>query len=145
MIYGGHKDKNGKISSFGHLSFDNYDQDQTVVIQNLDNPDGKSSWIGINDQPMWDQEELFKLDDKVRALPKAQRHRAYQQFFATHSRSKHRAYLGTDDDHSSDLILMDPEGRPRIVAKVAADGSPVLQFLDADGKVVQQLPQAASH
>lgn len=29
--------------------------------------------------------------------------------------------------------------------KVAADGTPVLQFLDADGKVIQQLPQPSRH
>jgi hypothetical protein len=41
--------------------------------------------------------------------------------------------------------LRDPDGRVRIVAKVAADGKPVLQFLDADGKVVEQFPQASTH
>lgn len=145
LLWGGEKDKNGKVSSFGHLSFDNYDQDQTVVIQNMDNTDGKSSYIGINDQPRWDEEELAKLDEKVRALPKAQQHAAYRQFFATHPRSKHRAYLGTDEDHSSDLVLMDPDGHPRIIAKVGPDGTPSLQFLDADGKVIERFPRASTH
>jgi len=145
LLYGGHKDKNGKVSSFGHLSFDAYDQDQTVVIQNLDNTDGKSSYLEINDQPDWSEEALAKLDNKVRGFPKAQQDAAYHQFFKTHPRAKHRIYLGTDDDRSSELTLTDPDGRPRIVAKVGVDGKPVLQFLDADGKVTEQFPRASTH
>jgi len=146
LIFGGSKDKNGKVSSFGHLSFDNYDQDQTLVLQaSQDHTTQKSSYVRINDQPTWDIEDLMKLDESVRNLPKAQQKAAYQAFFKTHPRSKTRIYLGTDDDRSSELTLTDPEGRPRIAIKVASDGSPVLQFLAADGKIVQQLPQAASH
>jgi hypothetical protein len=56
-----------------------------------------------------------------------------------------RLALGRFPDKSSNLELMDPRGRKRIVMKVAADGTPILQFLDADGKVIQQLPQPSSH
>lgn len=146
LIFGGSKDKNGKVSSFGHLSFDSYDQDQTLVLQaSQDDTTQKSSYVRINDQPTWDIEDLLKLDERVRNLPKAQRKAAYEAFFKTHPRSKTRIYLGTDDDKASELTLTDPEGRPRIAIKVAADGQPVLQFLDASGKVIQRLPQVASH
>lgn len=143
LIFGGSRDKNGKVSSFGHLSFDNYDQDQSIVVQNLDN--GKSSYIKINDQPGWDEEDLFKLDEKTRNLPVAKQDAAARAFFKTHPRAKTRVYLGTDDDRSSELTLTDAEGRPRIEIKVAADGKPALQFLDADGKVIQRFPQAPKH
>lgn len=50
LIFGGSKDKNGKVSSFGHLSFDSYDQDQTLVLQaSQDNTTQKSSYVRIND------------------------------------------------------------------------------------------------
>lgn len=52
---------------------------------------------------------------------------------------------GPDPGHSSDLVLDDPQGRPRIVVKVESDGNPVLQFLDARGKVIEQLPQTSNH
>lgn len=146
LIFGGSKDKNGKVSSVGHLSFDNYDQDQTLVLQaSQDETTQKSSFIRINDQPSWDEEDLFKLDEKVGNLTKAQQKAAYQAFFKSHPRGEHRIYLGTNEDHSSELALRDPDGRVRIVAKVAADGKPVLQFLDAEGKVVEQFPQASTH
>ena len=36
------------------------------------------------------------------------------------------------------------EGRDRIVLRVAPDGTPALQMLDAGGKVIGELPQPAS-
>jgi hypothetical protein len=146
LIFGGSKGKNGKVSSFGHLSFDNYDQDQALVLQASQKDTAqKSSYVRINDQPTWDIEDLMKLDERVRNLPEVEQKAAYRAFFKTHPRSKTRIYLGTDDDRASELTLTDPEGRPRIIAKVAADGKPVLQFLDTGGKVIEQLPQALIH
>lgn len=145
LIFGGRRNKNGKVSNFGHLSFDNYDQDQAMVIQNLDNPGGKSAYVKINDVPSWDIESLMKLDDKNRDLPEAEQKAAVRAFFKTHPRAKTRVYLGTDDERASELTLTDPEGRPRIEIKVATDGKPTLQFLDADGKVIEQFPQASMH
>jgi hypothetical protein len=40
--------------------------------------------------------------------------------------------------------MKDTEGRDRIVMKVLADGAPVLQFLDENGKVVEELPRVPS-
>ena len=49
--------------------------------------------------------------------------------------------LGRLEDKSAALVLKDADGRSRIVMKVAADGAPSLEFLDADGRVVSELPQ----
>lgn len=40
--------------------------------------------------------------------------------------------------------MKDNKGRNRIVMRVQPDGSPILQFLDEDGKVISQLPQSAT-
>ena len=55
-----------------------------------------------------------------------------------------RAYLGRSADHSVGLRLMDQNGRDRIRIRVNADGSPVLEFLNADGKLISQLPSSSS-
>jgi len=39
------------------------------------------------------------------------------------------------------LGLEDTEGQDRIVSQVAPDGTPGLQLLAADGKVVSELPE----
>jgi hypothetical protein len=50
-------------------------------------------------------------------------------------------FLGRKADRSAALILKDPEGRDRIVLKVGTDGAPSLQFLDASGKVLNEMPE----
>ena len=47
--------------------------------------------------------------------------------------------LGRVNDKSAVLQLKDPEGRNRIVLKVAADGTPSIQLLDAIGHVSKDI------
>ena len=146
LIYDGSRGKDGKVSSHGHLSFDNYDQDQTLVLEaNQEDTTRKSTYLQINDPPGWDIEELFKLQEADAALPESAQQAAVKKFLTSRPQSQPRVFLGTRPDRSSNLVLRDAEGHKRIVIAVAADGSPVLRFLDADGKVIQQLPEAASH
>ena len=49
--------------------------------------------------------------------------------------------LSTTPASSAALLLKDENGKSRIVLKVAADGTPSLEFMDADGRVVSELPQ----
>ena len=51
----------------------------------------------------------------------------------------HRIWLGRRADNASVLSLMDASGKKRIVMQVAPDGTPSLDFLDADGHVVRHL------
>jgi len=53
-----------------------------------------------------------------------------------------RVVLGRSSAGASVLRLKDAEGRDRIVMRVAPDGTPKLQLLDADGKVLSELPPA---
>ena len=146
LIYDGSRGKDGKESSHGHLSFDNYNQDQTLVLEaNQEDTARKSTYLQINDQPGWDIEDLFKLQEANAKGPASSRETAMRKFLASHPQSQPRVFLGTKPDRSSNLVLRDAQGRKRVVIAVTADGSPVLRFLDADGKVIQQLPQAASH
>jgi hypothetical protein len=51
LIYGG-ATTDGKRSSFSHLSFDQYEQDQTVVMGTALNSDGsRTAGISLNDMP----------------------------------------------------------------------------------------------
>ena len=57
-----------------------------------------------------------------------------------HGGDAQRAYFGRVGDGSVVLRLKDKQGRDRIVLQVNADGTPVLQLLDANGKMTAQLP-----
>ena len=75
-------------------------------------------------------------------LPPAQKQAKLEDLF-TQNNSQKRVYLGRSEDRSASLLLKDTHGRDRIVLKVSADGTPSLQFLDEQGKVIGQLPKEA--
>lgn len=139
LIFGGEM-KDGKGSSYGHLSFDAYDQDQVFTIDADNTGDRGSSAIAMIDEPDYPISELVALTDRIKDLSEAQKRAEIAKFMANHPRAHKRLFLGRDEDRSVALRMKDVEGRDRIVIEVAADGSPVLRFLDKDGKVVSQLP-----
>ena len=53
--------------------------------------------------------------------------------------NRRRVAIGHDKEGVASVSLMDRNGRKRIVLQVTPDGTPNLSFLDADGKVVNQL------
>lgn len=134
LIFGGGKDKNGVVSSYGHLSFDRYLQDQVFTIDADEEGARKRSGLSIVDDPDW------PITDFLNATPDEQKN-----FFKTHASPEQRIYLGRTPDDSASLTLKDKEGHARIIIKVNPDGSPVIQFLDAAGKVISQLPESPKY
>jgi hypothetical protein len=53
--------------------------------------------------------------------------------------TRRRVFVGHDKEGVARVSLMDRSGRTRILLQVTSDGTPSLSFLDADGKVVNQL------
>lgn len=58
------------------------------------------------------------------------------------SGNRRRLFIGHDKEGIVSVSLMDRNGRKRIVLQVAPDGTPSMVFLDADGKVVNQVGPA---
>jgi hypothetical protein len=133
-------------SATGHLSFDQFRQDQVVALQYVD--DGKSRRAGLN---VWDRptdmpiESLIDLLQARRGTDEAARTTTEQKLTAlraTGSLGTHRLFLGSDD-RTAAVRLMDTRGRVRIRLFVDADDVPRLEFLDADGKILQAIPDRA--
>lgn len=53
--------------------------------------------------------------------------------------NRRRVAIGHDKEGVASVVLMDRNGRKRIVLQVTPDGTPSISFLDADGKVLNQL------
>lgn len=56
-----------------------------------------------------------------------------------------RIWVGRGEDGAATVALMDASGKKRILMEVRADGTPSLSFLDANGKVVNQMSPSSSH
>jgi hypothetical protein len=137
LIFGGSKDKNGKVESWGHLSFDQYQGDQVMVLEGGESDGQRYAGIKFVDQP----DIPINLVTDALKLPSDQRQARMQQIFSGKNKAQARVYLGKQPDHGAGLQLRDAEGRDRIVLKVAGDGNPSMQFLDDQGKVVAQFPK----
>jgi hypothetical protein len=143
LIFGGEKDKDGKVSGHGHLSFDAYEQDQIFSIDAGQAGGKQSSALTVVDRPDYPIGELIEVIDRIKDLPKEKQEAEISKFLGSHPAPHSRLYLGRADDSSVSLKLKDAEGHDRITLEVAPDGSPAIRFLDANGKVVSQLPQPA--
>jgi hypothetical protein len=144
LIFGGLKDAQGVEHSYGHLSFDRYDQDQTMQIEQNQDGDQRDSGLSINDPHDYPITAQMIADaERMKAAPHGQaRTEAFRQFGAKYPPYIHRAYLGRIEDKSVGLTLRDEKGRERLRMMVKADGTPAVELLDENGRVVNQLAAA---
>jgi hypothetical protein len=110
LIFGGHRDGSGKVVDAGvSLSFDKY---------------------GVNGQMV----QLAGISDSANRFAGLR-----VRDTAIGGPNTNRVWVGNTDDGAATVALMDTQGRRRVVMEVKADGSSSLTFLDADGKVLNQL------
>jgi len=113
LIFGGRKNAKGEVvDSGGSLSFDRYGANQIVQLAGVDDKEDHIVGLFITDSPGGDAE------------------------------NSRRVMVGRAKDGEARVALMDAKGRKRIVMQVLADGTPSLVFLDAGGKVVNQMVAA---
>lgn len=145
LSYGIQKDQSGRVlGSDGHLSFDQYQQDQIFTIDAGRDGDKKFSLLRMDDRGDYPITEALEAITRISKLPKDQQETEFKKFVAAHPGDHPRVILGRARDGGSVLQLKDAEGRDRLVLRVAPDGAPKLQFLDAAGKVMSELPQPST-
>ncbi len=141
--FGGGKTKDG-YQAGGDLMFDQYKQDQTIGILYEDSNGKRRAGLQVWDRPDMSLEALSAKIDAIRGMKAGPEKDAAMQKLK--EEAKHgafgvtRLFAGKLPDKSTDLVLSDPEGRPRLTIAVDADGNPKLSFLDDSGKVTYQLP-----
>jgi hypothetical protein len=138
LTFSGQRGPDGKASGGGHLSFDQFEQDQ--VIQLTQNESAGRRWAGmvINDRPDapldFDAAERFtKMADGPEKTAMMQKFQAEGTF------GRQRVYVGKTRDRDSAVMLNDAMGRPRILMKVMPDGKASIDFLDEKGGVVRSV------
>jgi hypothetical protein len=138
LIWGAHQNPDGTIESHGHLSMDQYEENQIFAIDAGQEGKDKFSRITIADQGDYPIKEKRRAHEEIEKLPANQQDAAWRKFFASHRHDVNRLVLGRFADRSVGLNLRDETGKVRIVLAVQPDGKPVLQFLDDSGEVVRE-------
>src|SRR6185437_10722434 len=133
-------DMNGNKTSDGNISFDSYEQDEAIAMTAKQANEAKAATVGMIDEPSWPITEYIQLLEQIQNLPPAQQQAALDQFYQTHAKPQLRIALSRNPDTSASLDLKDAQGNNRLVLDVDSSGNPHLQFLDASGNVISQLP-----
>jgi hypothetical protein len=124
LIFGGAK-SDGKVTNYGHLSFDQYEQDQVIVLEQTEDSGERDASLSFWDRPKaplpWDLPHMTKRlrDPATIGHP--------------------RLLIGKTHDSVSTVSLEDAKGRARLVLKVAPGGAASIDFLDENGKTVRTL------
>lgn len=140
LIFSGRKDKNGKvINAGGSLTFDKYEQDQLVQLIGADDSDGHNAGLIVSDRPDRSIEKDLVEMQTLDAMPAPEREKRMQARLRGSYYGSTRIVLARGDDGVARISLRDADGHPRIVMGVAKDGTSSLQFLDAGGKVLNEL------
>jgi hypothetical protein len=143
LLFGGKRDKDGVTHSWGHLSFDEYQRDQTLVLQSSSDGGSRNTFFGVNDDdtPYALTPEFSAGWQRAKAMPPGpERVTAEAALQAKYPGDiVNRGFFGRGRDKSVSLNLKDQQGHDRLVARVAPDGTPSLQFLDANGRVVREI------
>lgn len=125
---------NGKVSSAGHLSFDQYDQDQVVTLEQTENDGERNAGLTIADRPdaPIDFPRLLALEGRPDGPAQFARMRAAGAF------GYKRLFLGKTEGNS-EVTLKDGQGRERLRLMVTRDGTASITFLDENGKAVRSV------
>jgi hypothetical protein len=141
LNYGASRDASKGPSSFSHLSFDQYDQDQTLVLGASLEDGKKASGVTVNDVGAYVITPEFIADaERVKAMPSGTaRVSEWAKFKRKYPGDAERGFFGRQIDDSVGVSLRDVQGRVRASLTVKPDGEPVLQFLNAEGKVTKEI------
>lgn len=135
------QEQNGTRRANALLAFDQIKQDQTIAIAYSEANGQRSTGLTV-----WDRSEtrLSELIDKLNAAQKiadpAARDEAVRAARASAPPAPRRVFVGKNTDRAAAIMLADAAGKPRLTLRVDAAGDASIEFLDADGKVVQRLP-----
>jgi hypothetical protein len=138
LIWGASQLPDGTIENHGHLSLDQYEENQVFAIDAGQEGNDKFSRITMADQGDFPIEEKRQANDRIQKLPADQQQAAWNKFFSTHRSDVKRMVMGRSPDGSVGLELRDYNGKVRVILAVQKDGKPVFRFLDDAGKVSRE-------
>ena len=140
FIWGG-LSADGKPLSFTHLSFDQYEQDQTLNLESSLSNGEHFTGIHMNDVPDYPiTPAMMDAFTSIKSMPEGPtREAALNALRKKYPQGHQRLALDRDPDNSIGLTLNDAAGHPRLKIVVDPNGNPAIQFLDAQAKVTRTL------
>lgn len=134
------RQQNGNRAADAGLMFDQLGQDQTIGFDYTEENGRRTAAFKVWDRPDVPQSELIEKTNAANAIRnQAQRDAAIARLRAAAPKSAQRVFVGKTLDRVASVMLSDALGRNRLALKVDADGNASIEFLDAEGKVIQRV------
>ena len=146
LTFNGQRRPDGTYQSNVGMSFDQFDQDQVVVLNYADNNGTRRMGLTVGERADVNIYELVKARDSIMKMPAGEtREEALRKWAEPRNGVPlyaQRVYVGRDASKSAIVNLSDRNGRPRLRMVVDSLGRPSLEFLDERGVVTSRLPEA---
>ncbi len=138
LVIGGSRDPAGNYWAQMHLSYDQFDNDQILVLAYRDENGRRSYGLRFHDRP-----DTFPVDDMVRLtnMPEGpEKDRLLKELMDSGAFGFERMFLGRNPEGQPTIVLNDSKGRPRLRLSVDSADLPRIEVLDEHGRVVYTLP-----
>ena len=140
MIFDGDTGK----ESGGSLTFDKFRGDQTIqFIHDEDKNGNYFAGLRMNDENMALTDRIAKIQEIEKLPTTEEQSTAKQKMRENGEFLVNRLFIGKSWNKKSLIQMSDAKGRMRLELSVEANGSPKLNFLDENGKVIYSLPEDA--
>ena len=136
--------RDGARRASAGLMFDQLKQDQTIGLMYSEGNGQRTAGLQVwdrSDRPL--SELIEQLNAANRIADPAEREAAIKKLRDTTPAGPRRVFVGKTADRSANISLADANGKPRLTLTVDATGSPRIEFLDENGKIVDRMPQGS--
>jgi hypothetical protein len=135
LLFGGAK-KGQNASSGGHLSFDQYQQDQVISLDQTEEHGRRRAGLTFFDRPsapipldLLDRINTQEGSDEFETLSKAG------------GFGYARLFIGKNEERDSTVILRDARGLARLKLTVTPAGAASIEFMNETGKIVRRITE----
>lgn len=143
LTFTGMRKPDGTYTSSGHLSFDQYNEDQVVYLQYIDENGQMRKGLTIADRANVPILDVVALSDSIKAMPEGPAKQAATKRLMMPRPGEplfaQRLYVGRDPAKAAIVLLSDRLGHPRLRLMVDSLGNASLAFMDTTGKVMKTI------
>ena len=133
LLFGGAK-RGQNVGSGGHLSFDQYEQDQVVSLDQTEEHGRRRAGLTFFDRPA--TPIPLELIDKVNTPEGIDE---FETLAKAGGFGYPRLFIGKTEDRDSTVVLRDAKGLARLKLTVTPAGAASIEFMDESGKVVRRI------
>jgi hypothetical protein len=143
LVYYGRPLPDGGFEAGGLLTFDQYGEDQVMVVEYEHTPEGKQNGLRILDRPDGISPRVLeyyrRIEGAESAEERARLKKELREKVPPEELSQQRLWVGRDAHGLARLNLCDAAGRTRLRLAVTAEGGATIAVHDEQGRGVRTL------